>query len=67
MVRSDGHSILWFLSHHLIGSTVAPVLAPLDRRPFESEFAGATLWPEIEKIFGHGYEVCLNRAYDIEF
>ncbi|EKM80342.1 hypothetical protein AGABI1DRAFT_73447 [Agaricus bisporus var. burnettii JB137-S8] len=38
------------------GSTVAPVLAPLDRRPFESEFAGATLWPEIEKIFGHGYE-----------
>ncbi|XP_006460047.1 hypothetical protein AGABI2DRAFT_68113 [Agaricus bisporus var. bisporus H97] len=26
------------------------------KRPFESEFAGATLWPEIEKIFGHGYE-----------
>lgn len=26
------------------------------RRPFEGELASATLWPETEKIFGHGYE-----------
>ncbi|EJT97577.1 WD40 repeat-like protein [Dacryopinax primogenitus] len=37
--------------------------APLDdaalsqRPPVESELALATLWPEIEKIFGHGYEL----------
>ena len=27
------------------------------RRPFDGELALATLWPEVEKIFGHGYEV----------
>ncbi|KDQ29067.1 hypothetical protein PLEOSDRAFT_1063820 [Pleurotus ostreatus PC15] len=26
------------------------------RRPFEGELASITLWPETEKVFGHGYE-----------
>ncbi|TFY83850.1 hypothetical protein EWM64_g171 [Hericium alpestre] len=26
------------------------------RRPFEGELAAMTLWPEVEKVFGHGYE-----------
>ncbi|KZP32865.1 WD40 repeat-like protein [Athelia psychrophila] len=26
------------------------------RRPFEGELASVTLWPEVEKVFGHGYE-----------
>ena len=26
------------------------------RTPFEAELASITLWPEVEKVFGHGYE-----------
>lgn len=32
------------------------------RRPFEGELASITLWPEIEKVFGHGYELITISA-----
>ncbi|KAH7887804.1 WD40-repeat-containing domain protein [Phlebopus sp. FC_14] len=45
----------------LSNKAISDVPPPLDpssqyRRPFEGELATTTLWPEVEKLFGHGYE-----------
>lgn len=38
---------------------VAEEDAEMHRRPpLEPELGALTLWPESEKVFGHGYEVC---------
>lgn len=37
----------------------------LDRPPFEEILSRATLWPESEKLYGHGYELsCLAASHD---
>ncbi|KAI0303122.1 WD40-repeat-containing domain protein [Russula brevipes] len=33
-----------------------PASTSVSRRPLEAELASVTLWPELEKVFGHGYE-----------
>ncbi|KAJ7507735.1 WD40-repeat-containing domain protein [Mycena galericulata] len=46
------------LSNKAVNEAVVPAGESdlLSRAPFEAELAATTLWPEIEKIFGHGYE-----------
>lgn len=41
-----------------------PLLA-LDHPPFEETLSRLTLWPEMEKLYGHGYELsCLAASHD---
>jgi elongator complex protein 2 len=36
-----------------------------DHAPFEETLSRHTLWPEIEKLYGHGYEIsCLATSHD---
>ncbi|KAF7301320.1 hypothetical protein MIND_00697100 [Mycena indigotica] len=47
------------LSNKAVSDVVTPASGSsnISRAPFEGELAATTLWPEIEKVFGHGYEV----------
>lgn len=45
------------VSIKLITDEVAELDINTQRRPFQGELGYLTLWPETEKIFGHGYEV----------
>ncbi|KAF8627187.1 hypothetical protein AX15_004505 [Amanita polypyramis BW_CC] len=40
----------------IVDSTPEGNVVDTTRRPFEGELAAITLWPEVEKVFGHGYE-----------
>ncbi|KAF8842300.1 WD40 repeat-like protein [Paxillus ammoniavirescens] len=55
------------LSNKAISEAQLDSLRP-DRRPFEGELAATTLWPETEKVFGHGYEsitIASSNSHDL--
>ncbi|KIY51598.1 WD40 repeat-like protein [Fistulina hepatica ATCC 64428] len=49
------------LSNKALEKPTVDIAVPLDssiiRRPFDGELQATTLWPEVEKVFGHGYEL----------
>ncbi|CAJ2508024.1 Uu.00g092100.m01.CDS01 [Anthostomella pinea] len=47
------------------GSTVRKSALDIDHPPFEDSLSRHTLWPETEKLYGHGYEIsCLAVSHD---
>lgn len=53
-------------SAQLGSASIQYTFQPLNKPPFESHLIQNTLWPEIDKLYGHGNEImkivsCLNR------
>jgi elongator complex protein 2 len=47
------------------GTTVRKSVLEIDHPPFEDSLSRHTLWPEVEKLYGHGYELsCLAVSHD---
>ncbi|KAI8630128.1 WD40-repeat-containing domain protein [Xylariaceae sp. FL1651] len=47
------------------GSTVRKSALEIDHPPLEDSLSRHTLWPEAEKLYGHGYEIsCLAVSHD---
>ncbi|KAI1342645.1 RNA polymerase II Elongator subunit [Xylariaceae sp. FL0016] len=47
------------------GSTVRKSALDINHPPFEDSLSRHTLWPETEKLYGHGYEIsCLAVSHD---
>ncbi|KAK3308066.1 WD40-repeat-containing domain protein [Chaetomium strumarium] len=46
-------------------SAVRKSALEIDHPPFEESLSRHTLWPEVEKLYGHGYEIsCLAASHD---
>lgn len=47
------------------GATPTSLVETMAQPPFEEHLLQHTLWPEVEKLFGHGYELmCVDASHD---
>ncbi|KAF9192097.1 Elongator subunit elp2 [Haplosporangium sp. Z 11] len=47
------------------GATPTSLVETMTHPPFEEHLLQHTLWPEVEKLFGHGYELmCVDASHD---
>ncbi|KAG0347830.1 Elongator subunit elp2 [Podila humilis] len=47
------------------GATPTSLVETMTQPPFEEHLLQHTLWPEVEKLFGHGYELmCVDASHD---
>ncbi|KAF9582895.1 Elongator subunit elp2 [Lunasporangiospora selenospora] len=47
------------------GATPTSLVETMVQPPFEEHLLQHTLWPEVEKLFGHGYELmCVDASHD---
>ncbi|KAF8934778.1 Elongator subunit elp2 [Dissophora ornata] len=47
------------------GATPTSLIETMTHPPFEEHLLQHTLWPEVEKLFGHGYELmCVDASHD---
>ncbi|ORZ27542.1 WD40-repeat-containing domain protein [Lobosporangium transversale] len=50
------------------GATPTSLVETMTHPPFEEHLLQHTLWPEVEKLFGHGYELmCVDASHDGEW
>ncbi|KAF9161161.1 Elongator subunit elp2 [Actinomortierella ambigua] len=47
------------------GATPTSLTEAMNQPPYEEHLLQHTLWPEVEKLFGHGYELmCVDASHD---
>ncbi|KAI7861767.1 WD40-repeat-containing domain protein [Spinellus fusiger] len=63
MNSEENHATMQSYAH--TSSTPTSLLETMHQPPFEEHLIQHTLWPEVEKLYGHGYElICAEATHD---